>query len=1176
MSFCPIESPIFPELTLLEASAGTGKTYSLVRIIARHLVEKDIPLQEVLTVTFTRAATAEIKERLHQLLHEILTELRGDEEALKNDLAQKWNSKGPDFKTQAIKSLALALSHFDTVPIFTIDGFFQRLLKEYAFESNSLFSVELDTDEAAMVDQALRDYWRTHIYKLNEEDLTHFNTVVDFSQAATFISEVLRTPDAVLSPSYSLSAKNLVANQAEQYIAFKDFLTRHKEELLHFVTTPPQGLAKRKQLYKAGGAETFEIELEKFLTSKACTRPNFLSDVSSDYLFSKAAATKALKEPLSEHSLAPVFEAISAFLNTPQADLKSAYLGEILRTVKKQLGAIKKERNVQTYTDITSKLASLLTSDSKPAQNMIKSVRASYQATLIDEFQDTSPLQSAVFLSLFNHPEGYLHIIGDPKQSIYRFRGADVYAYINAAKKAKTTERLVTNYRSTPSMIHAVNILFSRAADPFLIDEQITFHPSTWPNAEADNSPTHPSLHFHSLDSALRNNERFNAAIEGDITQQILDLLGQSWERINPGDSARSDLVHPGDIAILVNSKKEGANLFHHLSQFGIPAVIQTSTSLLDTDEATDILYILHAALHPNKPAYIRTALLCSVFGDNESLLKDQAFLSATEHFLNFSIIWEQQGLMPMIRALFKVFDIHPRLLSLPQGIRSLTNFMHLSEVLDNKSRSEGYTPTDITLWLDSAIKGHIIDTDAEVLEIRLDSDLPSVKILTQHSSKGLEFPIVFVTPPCKRTFSNTIKPDLSYHDAGTLHLAAQSEIDEEVLAKRVREACADRARLAYVSITRAKYLCHFYYIPEHSSKPDEHAVYQMLGCPDLEDLHALGAKSDGCIQINEIQEILQPQTVYTPPIQEQVQELRAGQEEDTQWSSQFRTTSFSGLTHHNHSEESYRDIDRSSSSSTQLEEVGFWKDLQAGAALGSAFHEILEEVDFQRLEGMDAVILQKLTNYQPFKKHFQKAKTPALVSQISQYIQHLVCHPLESNPTSVTLNAIPDKQRIIEPQFVLTDSTYSLSQLAKVLKSAPPKGLPADYIGQLENMDSEAFKGFLTGFIDLIFEHDGRYHILDWKTNRLKNPVTQYSDIALCSAMADHHYYLQYHLYTLALDTFLQLRLGDAYQPEKHLGKVYYVFLRGIDPNTPGSGVFSDQLSLERLQQLRSIYQPD
>ncbi len=1159
-SFSATDSPLQTGLTLLEASAGTGKTYSLVRIIARQIVENQLPLEKILTVTFTRAATAEIKSRLQSLLQEILSQLQNPSpEFLQNDLAQKWHELPDEERADAIKALALALSSFDSAPIFTIDGFFQRLLKDYAFESNSLFSVELDPDENAMIDQAQRDYWRTHVYALDADAYQHFSEHITFSQAQGFLRETLRSPDAQLHPAYLLTRQQAEEGARQHYEQLRALVRDHHQALTAFLNAPPEGTNKRKNPYNKAGRTKFLEMVDAFLAG--------------DDLALDAARVQALWQDLPsfrEHPLAPIIQQLIALTDRPALDYPSSYLGHLYQYVQARLIELKTARNVQSYSDITFKLAALLSSNTSSAQAMIASVRKTYSSALIDEFQDTSPQQCQVFLQLFNHPEGFFHIIGDPKQSIYRFRGADVFAYINASERADHHAQLDTNFRSSPSMIHAINTLFQLSEDPFLVDQRIRFTPSRWPSQGDETTPLapHPSLHLHLVDpSTHRLSQDQQTAIYDSICHEILALLDQPWQQIDP-DSERTTPISPSDMAILVMSAREGKELYQRLSSLRIPAVTQTRTVLFQSAEAQSLCILLLAVLQPNRPQLIRSALLQPVLGAGSTLLDPDAIATATNHFATLLPLWRSHGLSPMLNTLVDLFSLHDTLLTQPLGLRALTNLLHLGEVLDHEARTTPLAPAETVRWLESTIQ-EVTRGKPQAEELRIDTDRPAVQIMTQHVSKGLEFPIVFVTPPCTQDFkAKQHTPDLSFHaDDGRVHLAQYGETPID--PRRITETCADRARLAYVALTRAALRCHFYYRPPkqnskgQNTNPDQHAVFRMLGEPELDTFDTLPQASSGCIVVQRIGDLAPPAAYIAPQDGTTAPSLTHRDLSDTSFTAHRYTSSFSGLTynHQHHRAAAPPAVDQ-----------GFWAQLQAGAALGSAFHEILEEIDFQsplQTPHLVDLITSKLQKHQPYPRHFSPTTLPSIVEEIRTYLHGLLHAPLSTAPDSPCLADIPASQRMIEPQFTLAGQGYSLSRLRDVLQTAPPTDLPSDYLHTLEALHDDTFQGFLTGFIDLVFQHDGRYHLLDWKTNRLPD----YQPHTLAHAMAEHHYYLQYHLYTLALDRFLSLRLGAQYDPALHLGNVYYIFLRGIDPSTPGAGIYTDTVTPDRLATLRDTY---
>ncbi len=1176
--FDPIKTPINPGLTLLEAGAGTGKTYSLVRVIARLLIEKKIPIREILAVTFTRAATAEIKSRLHAFLSEVLSELKSSTVEAGNDLAKRLLTQDTEVVEEAKRHIAIALAEFDCAPIFTIDGCFQRLLSEYAFEAGIPFSVELETDESAVIDTALRDYWRQHVYPLKGEMLKDFRRNVRFEKVTEFVREALRNHPVRLAPEYFEDPAIYRTELARQWPIIVEMLGTHRDELEAFVMNPPPGIKKSRSPFRKDTTGKFLAAVAGHLKDPGCVPASIgaLGGISGSILFKEEAFNAGKFNDLSQHALAPLFKAIAEFelATPPEGTVQSAYFGAIYRFVCERIEQLKSARGVETYSGITNRLASLLDPSSASAQQMKQAAGTRYRAVLIDEFQDTSPQQCAVFLSLFHSPECFFYIIGDPKQSIYRFRGADVFSYIRAKQQADHSYNLLVNYRSSPRMIHAVNTLFEMSPDPFLLGDCIDFQAAWWPDTRT--LPDGPeALVFHEVELKDPKADSTRRAIARSIVSQIAQLVGNPWQDYaagtRQGQLPGHEQIEASDIAILVRSAKEAGPIADLLTELGIPVATSTSSSLLESNEASEVLVILTALLEPSNAGALRSALLQPALGSGGHLNDEGAFDAITSKIAELHTTWRSRGLLPAILHLIEHFDVLPRLLGLSQGQRRLTNFMHLVELLDSKAREERLTPAAIVQWLTMAINGSVVDMDSEVLELRIATDKPAVQIRTQHSSKGLEFPIVFVTPPCPQDYTK-LKPGLAYHDEGTLQAciaAIDDPKDSQTYALRRNETSAEYARLAYVAMTRAQFRCHLYHLPVNPKKPEEHAIHQMLGCPDAEMLEALCGQSQGTILRAPVDDdVLGP---LPKPEQSQQQENRAQLQvrssDQITITRRERTTSFSGITRlAEEAGDILHDFDAATGATDTTMDSGFWTHLQAGASLGNAFHEIFEAIDFQNPGNVATLIDQKLQTYAPWRLRPGPKLLKELVAQIETFIVGLMKHPISGN---LTLDQVAPGSRLIEAQFLLSGTDFSLPALCDILTSDPPEYLPGGYVDELMQMRQHTFTGFLAGFIDLVFEHDGRFHLLDWKTNRIPDNSPE----TLAGVMAEHHYFLQYHLYTLALDRLLSQRLGGNYDPARHLGNVYYLFLRGVEPGVPTSGVFTDSLSARRLEALRCAF---
>ena len=318
-------------------------------------------------------------------------------------------------------------------------------------------------------------------------------------------------------------------------------------------------------------------------------------------------------------------------------------------------------------------------------------------------------------------------------------------------------------------MIHAANELFGMADDPFLVGGKIAFRPARWEGGGEGDVPAEgpPALFFHELDLPEANADAYRAGIARSIGNGIAGLLGTPWGEL-AAERADAEPVAPSDIAILVRTAREAGPIGERLAQLSIPVAVGTRSSLLQSPEAKEGLAILAALLDPQDSGALRMALLTPALGSGARLGDGAAFDRLTNDFAELHEIWEARGLLPAVLGLADRFGVRGALLGLDRGLRRLTNLMHLFELLDHKARDEKLPPAAAVQWLEMAIAGSVVDIDAETLELRIATDAPAVQILTQHSSKGLEFPIVFVAPPCPRDYGRGKVP-LSYHDAGTL-----------------------------------------------------------------------------------------------------------------------------------------------------------------------------------------------------------------------------------------------------------------------------------------------------------------------------------------------------------------------------------------------------------------------
>lgn len=1163
--FNAITTPIDSGLTLLEAGAGTGKTFSLVRIVARQIVELGIPIEKILVVTFTKAATAEISERLQSLLYSYKQEFSSGKIKDKNDLPYTWNKANIESHT-IHQRLDLALANFDNAAIYTIDGFFQRVLKENTLETAHLFNAELTTNEDAIIELAIKDYWRSKVYSLTSEDYEKFSESIKLREIKDFIKLTLNNKSAQLHPFYF----GMTKNAQESWDKLRHIISTEKTRLIEFIEQAVDGLSKangtlfhasKKNLYIeqinsiAKADDDFEAYME--LLSKLQ-----FSVYQNDKAWTKAK--RHLKESFVNHPIATVLQSIEVLSNElPKHYYQTKTYGTIYQYVIQRVNELKKELNQHSYNDITEKIHTALVS--KLDSTIRNSLRAKYKAALIDEFQDTSPHQCEVFLKLFKntqpHEQSYFHIIGDPKQSIYKFRGADVYAYLKAANEADHRYSLLTNYRSSAGLTSGINHLFQQVDDPFKSNGLIKFQAAKHPaHAQLSHSKT-PPMQIRSFP------QRNYTAIADNICSEIIQLLGKPWSFYN---TEKEGSIQASDIAILVRKKKEATLLQKQLNSYNIPCTLQTTSSLLESREAKEMHLLLSSILEPKRRSLLTSVLLTPAMGmgnfiDGKDFNIPQLD-ELIEVFSQAKQLWQKKNIMPMFLNLCEQLPLRTNLLSCTEGERRMTNFFHLAEVLDTIARDKNLSPLNTVALLESAIQGDTNEIEAETLEQRISTDENAVQIITLHKSKGLEYEIVFL-PFINQYLSET---PLIYHDPAThdAWIAPPPSTNPTHHDLRLEEECADGIRLYYVGLTRACQRCYLYHyplLPYLTKAPG--TIDLTLPLTDADYFSNLADQSNNTIEFisYSLEDKHKPNNRHqATKAQNQQIDLEYLPSHKLTISQKNRTSSFTGITRNIEEAKDYDNVAGHQNSAPYLNQEKFWDLLRPGAALGLTFHEILELANFQDISDLEQLIPHFFAKHQPYKN--PTALTGDLFLEVGQYLKQLYLHDLGDN---LRLCDISPQQRLNEAEFLFNTSSFSPPEFSHVLAHNPPEYMPENYLQQLQDTPLKTLQGYLDGIIDLVFVHEGRYHILDWKTNLIEDNSPSY----LATKMASSHYFLQYHLYTVALDRFLTQNLID-YDPNKHLGNVYYIFLRGIDIQAPGSGVYRDTISVKRLELLRSIFQ--
>lgn len=1158
-----LESPLEGR-TLIEASAGTGKTFTIAALYLRLLLERRLHPRDILVVTFTEAATEELRGRIRGRIREALALFDGGEsdDPFLCALAERHSEEGR-------ARLGDALRGFDEAAVFTIHGFCQRVLQENAFESGSRFDTELITDQTPLVREIVEDFWRKAVYDLPVElaELVAAKRL----KPSTLLSFLGNRPPApflrVVPEACSPDLASLAAACRTAFLSARSSWESCRREVGDILLSSP---ALNRNSYRAAGIPGWMEEMEGYLNGG---NPFRLFERFDRFCTSKiASSTKNGHEPpchdffdccsLLDEALKRLDEGFSAWV--------LALRRSLLEFLSRELAARKQTRNVRSFDDILTDLYDALAREG--GERLARSVRERFPAALIDEFQDTDPVQYRIFRSLYPAGSGAaLFLIGDPKQAIYSFRGADIFAYLEAAREVDRSFTLHRNWRSSPSLVKGVNALFSFSDNPFVF-EDIAFSPVEAACGDASDEASPLRLWFVEREGGTPiAGGAAIPAIAASVASEIVRIL-------TGGDSAGERSAGPGDIAVLVRRHSEARVVQEALRQAGLPSVLCNAGNLFASREARDCLTIMKAVAEPENEGLIRRALASETLGRTAAaiaaLREDESGWSALlERFRAWHDLWNEKSFIVMSRALMADEGVRGRLLSCPDGERRLTNLLHCFELLNQAAHDEGLGMEGLVAWL----AAHCSDKrERDEYQVRLETDEQAIKIVTVHKSKGLEYPIVFC--PFLWSGSKEKGDTFLYHDrdsgGAVLDLGSQGVDEAQRLAEE--EALAENIRLAYVALTRAKYRCYLVWGAFRNAGTsslarilhgEEGAQQEQLSFSDAElrqRLELVAGHSEGTILVTGMPpgsgEVWRPDAVQGHKL--------VCREFDAVIPRDWRVASFSRLISDRSHAVELPDRDSLRKTGTEepvQEDFRNFMNFPSGAEAGSCLHEIFENSDFCDHSSDDAltIVRDRLMRY-GFDTRWEQ--------EVLAMVGRVLTAPLSGAFGNVRLSGLSQEERIAEMEFYLPLETLTHQGLAERVREIGGEGLAPGTEEMFKRLSFTPVRGMLKGYVDLIFCREGRYYIVDWKSNRLGRRAEDYCTESLREAMEREFYLLQYHLYAAALHLYLHRSL-PGYEYERHFGGVFYLFLRGIDPAAEvNPGVFYDRPSLEMVDGLASF----
>ena len=1121
-------------LLLIEASAGTGKTWNITSLYLRQLLERALTVDQILVVTFTRAATDELRQRIRNRLQEALTLLDDPSDPQDPELA-RWLAERDQPQADA-RRLRAALASLDGAAIHTIHGFCQRVLTEHAFETGTLFDARFIEDDEPLRQRAAQDFWRRWFAHHTLPD-----PALDWLLARYPDPTALRKAlDDRLDPRLDLQppAPSLDTLLEALHRHLAELEAAHRALRRHWRPEAEQALRDSTDLnrnsYRPAGLDQAVETLRRLVEAD---RP-LLDPGDKLKLFGAAwitAKTRKGRTPPQD----PLYDACQAYLDHlarlhPLLDgLRLAFLQAARREMADNLAQAKAAAGELAFDDLLDRLDQALAGPG--GKTLAAHLRRRHPAVMIDEFQDTDATQYRIFRALHgDDPEHSLCLIGDPKQAIYGFRGGDIFTYLTAAREARRHYTLETNWRASPPLVEAINRLYQAHPAPFL-QAEIRFRP-VQPAPAAQSSPLHldgrpvPALQIWRLERGTLDEHQGwikTTAARHRVAQACADHI--AW-LLRPGRARLGDRpLRPADIALLVRSHHQVPVLRQALAERGIHAVTLGDESVFTSEEAEALEQLLAAIIEWEDEGRLRHALAGPLLGYGAEalhrLLDDEpAWEAVRQRFHHYREEWRRHGFIGAFERLMRREGVAQRLLGLRHGERRLTNLLQLVELLQHASqRHPGLEP--LLHWLQQERRQA---APYEAARLRLESDQERVKIITMHASKGLEYPVVYLPFP----WDDSRRPSAPWfhHDAQgrpCLHLGGgDPEAEAQARAAALEEDLAERLRLLYVALTRAARLCITtwgkvrgaegsalgWLLHQGEMKPlDDAELFAPLAAHQHQAPHA--------IALTDLPAPAHLQWADTAPPTPAARPFRATIPR------RWRVQSYSGLVRGLGWERPGLD-DPAPTDAEDLADP--YPDLPAGSRFGLLFHQLMENLDFRQPRPDE--LLPTLAPRHGLSELLNEAPRHQLQRLVTEVCQaHL---PGGAPP----LARIGPQERLDEMEFHFALETFDPRRLARRLAPWP------HWQGAFEGLADDAFEGLLHGFIDLVFRHQGRYHLADYKTNRLDD----YRPQTLDQTMKRHHYPLQALIYGLALHRHLARRL-PGYRPERHLGGVHYLFVRGM-----------------------------
>ena len=1178
-------------IQLIEASAGTGKTWTLAALYVRLILGHGwsgpgLMPPQILVMTFTEAATAELRDRIRDRLAQAAQFFRGNSQATDDFLQHLQENLGTDLNAQHAERLEEAAQWMDEAAIYTIHSWSSRMLRQHAFDSQSLFDQKRLEDAQALKLKLVKDYWRQCVYPMEVKQLGALKDLggspeallkniqslwQKFEKSPGGFPDVSKDPDPkALVLAWSQWQERLLALEAQA----RQLLLNNLPQALDLLCKALENDLNRN-LYRVNKHAYFLRHLSDWASGEEADM-----DALSKFTFEKLnAGLRGGAKPIDNaHG---VWTAIGLWMAERQSEPEVGV--NLLQHAALKVGRayLLQKRSLANF-DFSDLLQRLHAALHAPDSCLPQIARAQFPVAMVDEFQDTDPWQYESLSRIYGaanlpsqetgnaeheNASAFL-MIGDPKQAIYSFRGADLPTYLNARHAAESIWTLTENFRSSPEVVNAVNHLFETAQNPFgevPFERVKTPTPAKSESLRLANGQKLPALTVWHLaaDKPLSGKQYSEDMAQICATQMVL-LLNQG-------------IAQPGHMAVLVRDGQEAKRIRQALAQRGVRSVyLSDRDSVYATREALDLACILEAVLQARNAKLLRAALttrtLCLSLPEIEQVFRaEEDWDIWVERFNAWHTTWRRQGFLPMLYKIVHEQDIGRRMQAEGETAeRRLTNLLHLGELLQSAS---------LQLQGESALLRFLTDqladpqAQGESAQMRLETDAELVQVITFHKAKGLQYPLVF------------------------LPFVSNFREDKDDSLRTAEERLQEDIRLLYVAFTRAQQALWAgvakrqgdFKSKETQAQSALSVLLQRKSADDLQEKLQAWASCD------DIEVVHAPEAnaqLYKPSIAVNLEAATVARSPSRVLPHAGWTASFSALTrklsdskwHATDSglarEERWLDsqIDNPVANANDLlaadgkvsakTEQATFNQFPAGSAYGTLLHDIFEwqlKEGWPLLKNESDLLAEVKIRWQGWWQTQAdslqlKPEDQALCLQLIRQCAATQFTQLASDQHCFSLSQLNAQNAWPEMGFTFKTHGVSTLYMDQLISTAlhPHKARPA--------LQAQQLNGLLTGFMDIVFEHQGRYYVLDYKSNKLPD----YSQDSITSSMLSHRYDVQYTLYILAVHRLLKSRL-PGYNYELHVGGAIYLYLRGIDQ--AGQGCYVHKPSYDLIHALDEAF---